>query len=202
MCEEMAAAIPARGNTCLSFRLWRHRRLFEPGLQVVMCASVRDTAEYWEEVTAKVAQVRTLTRNRILWVSETVPRDALIAICSQAALFVCPSIYEPFGIINLEAMACGTPVVASAAGGIREVVEDGLTGRLVPFEPVSRDNPEPKDTEVFAKNLAQAVNSVLAAPSKLQTMAGAARNRMEDHFTWRVVARKTLEFYKKLISQA
>jgi glycosyltransferase involved in cell wall biosynthesis len=174
----------------------------EPGLQVVMCASVPDTAEYLEEVTAKVAQVRTLTRHKILWVSETVPRDALIALYTHAALFVCPSIYEPFGIINLEAMACGTPVVASAVGGIGEVVEDGVTGRLVPFEPLSRDNPEAKDAEGFAKDLAHAVNSVLAAPNELKTMAAAARKRVEDHFTWKAVARKTLEFYKRLITQA
>jgi alpha-maltose-1-phosphate synthase len=175
---------------------------FEPGLQAVMCASVPDTPEILEEVTAKVAQVRTLTRNKILWVQETVPRDALIALYSHAALFVCPSVYEPFGIINLEAMACGTPVVASAVGGIHEVVQDGVTGRLVPFEPLSEDNPEPREAERFARDLAHAVNSLLAAPDELNAMAAAARKRIQDHFTWKAVAKKTLEFYKKLIAQA
>jgi len=175
---------------------------FEPGVQVVMCASVPDTPEVMEEVAAKVLRVRTRTNNRILWVSETVARGALISLYSHAALFVCPSIYEPFGIINLEAMACGTPVVASAVGGIREVVEDGVTGRLVPFEPLSRDNPEPKDPERFAKDLAHAVNSLLAAPEELKNMAATARERVVAHFTWKAVARKTLEFYKKLIAEA
>jgi starch synthase len=170
----------------------------DPGLQVVMCASVPDTAEYLEEVAAKVSLVRNHTTKTLLWISETVPRDALIALYSHAAVFVCPSIYEPFGITNLEAMACGTPVVASAVGGIPEVIDDGLTGRLVPFEPLSEDNPEPKDAEHFAKDLAHAVNSLLAAPDEVKNMAAAARKRVEDQFTWKAVAGKTLAFYKKL----
>jgi len=125
-----------------------------------------------------------------------------VALYTHAALFACPSIYEPFGITNLEAMACGTPVVASAVGGIREVVEDGGTGRLVPFEPVSADNPEPKDAEGFAKDLAHAVNSLVAAPDELKDMAAAARKRVEAHFTWKAVAKKTLGFYETLIAQA
>jgi starch synthase len=175
-------------------------RYLEPGLQVVMCASVPDTAEYLGEVAAKVSRVRNQTTNKIVWISETVPRPALITLYSHATLFVCPSIYEPFGIINLEAMACGTPVVASAVGGIREVVEDGVTGRLVAFEPRNEENPEPKDPVHFAEDLAYAVNSLLAAPEELKTMAAAARKRVEDHFTWKAVAGKTLGFYRKLIT--
>jgi starch synthase len=175
-------------------------RHIEPGLQVVMCASVPDTAEYLEEVAEKVSLLRNRTTNRILWISETVPRQALIALYSQAALFVCPSVYEPFGIINLEAMACATPVVASAVGGIREVVDDGVTGRLVPFSPLSEENPEPKDPVRFAEDLAYAVNSLLASPEGLKTMAAAARKRVENHFTWKAVAKKTLGFYRKLLA--
>jgi alpha-maltose-1-phosphate synthase len=174
-------------------------RHFEPGVQVVMAASVPDTAGYMEEIAAKVSMVRTHTANRIIWIAETVPREALIALYSHAALFVCPSIYEPFGITNIEAMACGAAVVASAVGGIPEVVEDGLTGRLVPFEPLSESNPEPKDPEGFAKDLAHAVNTLIASPDVLKNMSEAARKRVEAHFTWKAVAKKTLEFYKQRI---
>jgi glycogen synthase len=171
---------------------------FEPGLQVVMCASVPDTPEYMEEIASKVSQVRNRTKNKIIWIKETVPRDDLIALYSHAALFACPSIYEPFGIINLEAMSCGTPVVGSAVGGIPEIVEQGVTGRLVPLEPTSGDNPEPRDPERFAEGLAHAVNELLASPEELKRMGSAARRRGETHFTWKTVAGKTLDFYKKL----
>ena len=173
---------------------------FEPGLQVVMCASVSDTPDYLEEIAASVSLVRNHTANKIIWISETVPREALIALYSHAALFVCPSVYEPFGIINLEAMACGTAVVASAVGGIPEVIEQGITGRLVPFEPLSQDNPEPKDPQRFAKDLARQVNELLASPDELKSMGAASRKRVETHFTWKAVARKTLDFYKKLLA--
>jgi glycogen synthase len=172
-------------------------KYFESGIQAVLCASAPDTPEYLEEVAAKISRMRGDTAQRIIWVSETVPREALIALYSQAAVFVCPSVYEPFGIINLEAMACGTAVVASAVGGIPEVVEDGVTGRLVRFEPLSKDNPEPEDPERFAKELAGEVNNLIASPDALKNMAVAARKRVEAHFTWEAVARKTLDFYRK-----
>jgi starch synthase len=176
-------------------------RHFEPGVQVVMAASVPDTPEFMEEIAAKVAVVRSNTANRIIWITETAPREALIALYSHATLFVCSSIYEPFGITNIEAMACGAAVVASAVGGIPEVVEDGVTGRLVPFEPVSDENPEPKDPGRFAKDLADAVNALVASPDELKNMAAAARRRVETHFTWKAVARKTLDFYKRAMER-
>jgi starch synthase len=171
---------------------------FEPGVQVVMCASVPDTPQFMEEVSEKFTQESRRTANKLIWVKETVPPRALIALYSQAAVFLCSSIYEPFGITNLEAMACGTPVVASAVGGIREVILDGVTGRLVPFEPTSAADREPKDRERFARDLAQAVNSLITSHDARKNMGMAARERVKAHFTWRAVARKTLDFYKKL----
>jgi alpha-maltose-1-phosphate synthase len=169
------------------------------GVQVVMCASVPDTTEFMEEVSAKSRQVKEQSRNDLIWVKETVPREDLVVLYSCASLFVCPSVYEPFGIINLEAMACGTPVVASRVGGIKEVVVEGETGRLVSFERVSSENPEPKDPERFARDLAQSVNEMLASPGSLKAMGVRARQRVKDHFSWGSIARKTLDFYKRLV---
>jgi len=117
---------------------------------------------------------------------------------SHAAMFVCPSIYEPFGIVNLEAMACGTPVVASAVGGVPEVVEDGETGILVPFEPADSRNPEPGNQQQFSKDLAEAVNDLLRSPEKRRRMGLKSRERVEQHFRWEGIAKQTLEFYETL----
>ena len=167
--------------------------------QVVLCASVPDTPEFLQEISEKVDQVRRESGHSVIWVQETVPREDLIALYSHASVFVCPSIYEPFGLINLEAMACGTPVVASAVGGIPEVVIDGETGVLVPFEPVSKSQAEPKNPHGFARDLAQAVDELILTPGSLKTMGKKARQRVEEHFSWRVVARKTLNFYRKVL---
>jgi starch synthase len=116
-------------------------------------------------------------------------------------LFACPSIYEPFGITNLEAMACETPVVASSVGGIKEVVVDGETGRLVPFEPAGAEDPEPKDATGFARDLATAINDLLVSPSSLKAMGVKARQRVKEHFSWTSIARQTLDFYQRLCNQ-
>jgi starch synthase len=171
---------------------------FEPGVQVVMCASSPDTPLFMEEVSEKFTRLSRRTANKLIWVKETVSPKALIALYSHAAVFVCSSIYEPFGITNLEAMACGTAVVASAVGGIPEVVEDGVTGTLVPFEPASAGDAEPKDSECFALGLARAVNSLISSPEARKDMGSAARERVKAHFTWKAVAKKTLHFYQKL----
>ncbi len=173
---------------------------FEPGVQVVLCASNPDTPRFMEEVSEKFNEVSRHTANKLIWVKEPVPPEDLIALYSHAAVFVCPSIYEPFGITNLEAMACGTAVVASAVGGIPEVVEDGVTGLIIPFEAKSAGNQEPKDRERFALDLAHAVNSLISSPEARKTMGMAARERVKAHFTWKAVARKTLDFYKRLTS--
>jgi glycogen synthase len=174
----------------------RHLR---PDTQVVLCAGAPDTREIGQEMAAKVEEVRSQTSNPIVWISEIVPKQKLIALYSQAALFVCPSVYEPFGIINLEAMACEKPVVASAVGGIREIIVDDETGYLVPFEPVSATDFEPRDPERFCRELAARVNTLLDDVNKLRAMGVQARRRVENYFSWTSIARQTLEFYKELL---
>jgi len=170
-----------------------------PGIQVVLCAGAPDTGRFEREVACKVEQVRSRSDHPVIWVNKTVPREDLISLYSQAAVFVCPSIYEPFGLINLEAMACGTPVVASAVGGIPEVVAGGETGLLVPFEPAGPEDPEPKDPERFARNLSGAVNRLLSDPPGRESMGNAARERVRKRFTWEVIARETLIFYREVL---
>jgi len=170
-----------------------------PGVQAVICGSAPDTPAYLQKVSKKVARIRQRTENRIIWITEAVPRKDLVALYSHADIFVCPSIYEPFGIINLEAMACETPVVASAVGGIPDVVSDGSTGRLVAFEASGPDNPEPKNPELFAGDLAAAINALLAAPGQREAMGKQARRWVEAHYSWPAIAQKTLDFYKKVL---
>jgi len=171
----------------------------EEGAQIVLCAGAPDTQEIAEEMRAEVERARAGTPNPIIWIPEMVPVERLIALYSHAAVFVCPSVYEPFGIINLEAMACGTPVVAWAVGGIPEVVEDGKTGILVPVEPLGEADPEPRRPEVFARQLAAAINDVLRAPERRLQMGAAGRRRVEALFGWEAIARQTLAYYHELI---
>jgi len=144
----------------------------------------------------KIEEVRGNSKNQIIWISEVVPENHLAILYTHASVFVCPSVYEPFGIINLEAMACNTPVVASAVGGIREVVIHNKTGLLVEFE--SGDNFQPKRPEQFSRDLAAAINQLLASPQKLKAMGIESRKRVEQHFSWRNIARQTLEYYREV----
>jgi starch synthase len=186
------------------------------GVQVVLCAGAPDTEEIGREMAERVEQARAATANPIVWVRQMVPREDVIPLYSQAALFVCPSVYEPFGIINLEAMACGTPVVASAVGGIPEVVVPGETGLLVPFEPRARpaelpaagraplsgDDFEPRDPDRFARELAEAIDILLEDPERRAWMGQRARERVEQYFSWASIARRTLEFYQELLGHS
>jgi glycogen synthase len=169
-----------------------------PGVQVVLCAGAPDTPEIGQEMAARVEQARNESPNAIIWVPEIVPREDLIRLYTHASIFVCPSVYEPFGIINLEAMACETPVVASAVGGIPEVVVHGETGLLVPFEPVSSQDFEPRAPEQFSRDLASAVNHLLDDPGTMREMGRKARERVERYFSWTSIAQRTLEFYREL----
>ena len=170
------------------------------GVQVVLCAGAPDTEEIAVEMRQGVEQAKRLSGADIVWIDQWVAKKEAVALYSHAEIFVCPSVYEPFGIINLEAMACETPVVASATGGIREVVEDGATGVLVHFEP-GRDS-DPEDPEKFSRDLADAINALLESPETIKKMGAASRRRVEELFSWKSIARQTLQFYRKLIEAA
>jgi len=176
-------------------------RSIDPGVQIVLCAGAPDTREIGEEMKHAVEEARKLTANPIIWIAEMLPKDEIIPLYSHAAVFVCPSVYEPFGIINLEAMACETPVVASRVGGIPEVVIPDLTGLLVPIEPRSQVDVEPANPQRFSENLASAINQLLRAPEESRAMGKRARSRVEEHFSWTSIAAKTLGFYEQVIER-
>jgi glycogen synthase len=176
-------------------------RHFQPGVQVVLCAGAPDTPEIGKEMAEAVDRARTGSQHPIIWIREMLPKDTIITLYTHAAIFVCPSVYEPFGIINLEAMACETPVVASAVGGIPEVVDHGTTGLLVAPDVMGPTEVEPRHPEQFSKDLASAVNCLMADPDLRTRMAGAARARVEEQFSWTSVARRTLEFYAHVIEK-
>jgi glycogen synthase len=173
-------------------------RGFRPGSQVVLAASAPDTPELLAEVQRQVERLAAESPDPVVWLSETVELEDLVALYSGAAVFVCPSVYEPFGIINLEAMACGVPVVASAVGGVPEVVAHEKTGLLVPLKPAGPDLAEPADPEAFAAGLAGAVNRLLDDPELARRMGRAGRARVESRFAWGAVAARTLEFYREV----
>ena len=164
-----------------------------------MCAGAPDTPEIGLELEKKVEEARLDSDHPIIWIAQMLPKRDIISLYTHATVFVCPSVYEPFGIINLEAMACGTPVVATRVGGIPEVVLDGETGLLVPFQPRGGDDFEPRDPERFSAELAESVNRLLDAPELRLSMGEKARRRVEEHFAWSQVAARTHQFYQELI---
>jgi glycogen synthase len=168
--------------------------------QVVLCAGAPDTPEIGAEVAAAVERLRT-DRGGIVWIREMVDKPTAVQLYSHAAVFCCPSIYEPFGIINLEAMACQAPVVASAVGGIPEVVKDGETGLLVSVEQEAQGPFEPRDPARFAADLADALNSLLADEGRRRRMGALGRQRAEGLFSWRAVAAHTRALYRTLVDR-
>jgi starch synthase len=165
----------------------------------VLCAGAPDTKEIALEMQAAVSEAQAL-HGSVIWIQEMVGKKEIIELYSHAAVFCCPSVYEPFGIINLEAMACDTPVVASAVGGIKEVVVDEETGILVPLE-LRGGSFEPVDSGAFEKGLADAVNRLMADPELRQRMGKAGRARAEAHFSWGAIARRTLALYGSLLGR-
>jgi starch synthase len=149
------------------------------------------------EVRALVAELER-SRGPVRWIEKMMPRPDLIQILSHARVFACPSIYEPFGIVNLEAMACGAPVVASAVGGIPEVVADGKTGHLVHFESDGTPLGAPKDRDAFARAFAARVNELVADPALAAAFGKAGRARVEATFSWSAIAKQTAELYRSL----
>lgn len=171
---------------------------FDPGFQVVLCAGAPDTPEIAGEMKQAVTDAQA-SRDGIIWIRAMLPVEEKIALYSHADVFCCPSIYEPFGIINLEAMACETAVVASAVGGIKEVVLPGETGILVPLLQQSESPYEAEHPAQYARDLAEAVNKLMADPALRERMAKAGRKRAEDHFSWKAIAEKTFDLYKSLL---
>ncbi|MFF8391898.1 glycogen synthase [Streptomyces sp. NPDC016172] len=169
--------------------LLRAVRDIDPAAQVVLCAGAPDTPEIDQEFRELFGELSSV-RDGVFWIPKMLPRPEVIQLLTHAALFVCPSVYEPLGIVNLEAMACGTPVVASAVGGIPEVVDDGTTGLLVP----SGDG--------FEAGLARAMDTVLGDPEAARRMGEAGRERAVGEFGWDAVARRTVRLYEEILKQA
>ena len=163
---------------------------FAPEIQLVLCAGAPDTPELEAEVTAEVAKL-TDERSGVYWIQEMLPGPRIREILSAATVFVCPSVYEPLGIVNLEAMACRTAVVASAVGGIPEVVDDGVTGSLVPYDSA--------DPTGFEHAFADAVNAVVASPTEAAAMGERGRIRARDEFSWAAIAEQTLQVYRAVL---
>jgi len=169
-----------------------------PGTQVVLCAGAPDTPEIAAEMRQKVERVRAVNP-RVIWIEKMVTKPEVIQLYSNCSVFCCPSVYEPFGIINLEAMACRAPVVASATGGILEVVVDEVTGYLVPFDqdPVTSF---PLHAEKFSRDLAGKISTLLGDPEKARRFGEAGRRRVEDKFSWTAIADQTIALYRDLIA--
>ena len=169
-------------------------------VQVILCAGAPDTPEIKAEVEGLVARLRE-KRTGVVWIEEMLPRPELIAVLAASDVFVCPSVYEPLGIVNLEAMAVGLPVVGSATGGIPDVIVDGETGLLVPIEQVQDGTGTPIDPARFEADLAERLTTLVTDTEAARTMGQAARRRVEEHFAWQAIAQRTMDVYNWVLAQ-
>ena len=170
-----------------------------PGdVQIVLCAGAPDTPEIEAEVVGLVDELAA-TRTGVVWLREMLPRRDVVTLLSGATSFVCPSIYEPLGIVNLEAMACETAVVATATGGIPEVVVPGETGLLVPIEQADDGTGTPLDPDQYVADFAAALNEIVADPDRAKQMGLAGRRRAEQDFSWASIADQTVDIYRSLL---
>jgi len=167
-------------------------------VQLVLCAGAPDTKEIMAEVSGLVAELQT-RRSGVVWIERMLPRDELCQVLSAATTFVCPSVYEPLGIVNLEAMACEAAVVGTATGGIPEVVDDGVTGRLVPIDQVQDGTGTPRDPEQYVADLAAVLTEVTSDPARARELGRAGRRRAEEHFSWDSIADRTVEVYRSVL---
>ena len=169
-------------------------------VQVILCAGAPDTPEIKAEVEGLVARLRE-KRTGVVWIEEMLPRPELIAVLAASDVFVCPSVYEPLGIVNLEAMAVGLPVVGSATGGIPDVIVDGETGLLVPIEQIQDGTGTPIDPARFEADLAERLTTLVTDTEAAKAMGQAARRRVEEHFAWQAIAQRTMDVYNWVLTQ-
>jgi len=200
---------PARPSVVFVGRITRQKGLphllraasaLPDDVQLILCAGAPDTPEILAEVKALVAELQT-TREGVVWIDEVLPRTDLRALLTHATTFVCPSVYEPLGIVNLEAMACGAPVVGSATGGIPEVIDDGVTGFLVPIDQVQDGTGTPTDPDRYVADLADALTRMVADPEAARRMGEAGRERARQRFDWGRIADQTREVYETVIAE-
>jgi starch synthase len=168
-------------------------------VQLVLCAGAPDTAEIMAEVSGLVERLQE-QRDGVVWIERMLPRDELCQVLSAATTFVCPSVYEPLGIVNLEAMACEAAVVGTATGGIPEVVDDGVTGRLVPIQQLQDGTGTPVDPEAFVRDLAAVLTEVTSDPARAREYGRAGRRRAEEQFSWDAIAERTLDVYREAMA--
>ncbi len=168
-----------------------------PEVQIVLCAGAPDTKEIMAEVTGLVEELRA-KRDGVIWIDKHLPRPELVAVLDACTAFVCPSVYEPLGIVNLEAMAVGLPVVATATGGIPEVVVDGETGILVPIDQVDDGTGTPKDPDAFVADLGAALADAVSDLERAREWGAAGRARATEHFSWHTIGERTLALYQEL----